>query len=106
MSGSHQTSRETYTVEVEDEAWEGLSSLPLSAQEKVTALWRDHTQYTPTKRIPGKLKELRGVHKGLFQFDITKDKRMIYRVDEDSKTVYIEHIGGHPEWRQSKGQSY
>ena len=69
-------------------------------------LWRDHLQHAPTQRIPGKLKRLRGEYKAYYQFDITKDARMIYYVDEDSKTVYVEYIGKHPGWKRRKSRAY
>lgn len=72
MPGSQQTPKGKYRVELEDEAWEGLKSLSESAQEKVTALNRDHLQHTPKLRIPGKLKELKGDYKGYYQYDISK----------------------------------
>ena len=105
MSGS-QSNRGTYKVEVEEEAWAGLSSLPTSAQEKVTALWRDHLQHTPTQRIPGKVKELRGEYKGFYQYDISRDARMIWRVDEHTRTVYVEYIGKHPEWEKRRKRPF
>lgn len=104
MSGSRRATEKPYKLEVEDEAWEGLSSLSESAQEKVLVLWRDHLSRTPAKRIPGKLKALKGEHKGFFQFDITRDQRMIYEIDEATKTVYVEYIGKHPEWRMGRGR--
>lgn len=106
MPGNPQTSKGTYKVAVEDEAWEGLSSLPESAQEKVTAFWRDHLQHRPTQRIPGKLKELKGEYKGYYQFDISMNERMIYTVNEDLKTVYVEYIGKHPDWGRRRGRAF
>ncbi len=77
-----------------------------SGQEKVTALWRDHLSHTPTQRILGKLKRLRGAYSDYFQFDITKSQRMIYTVDEDSKKVYVEYIGKHPDWKRRKSRAF
>jgi len=91
---------------VEDEAWQGLSSLPESQQEKVFMLWRDHLAHHPTQRIPGKLKRLKGEYAAFFQFDITQAQRMIYSVDEDAKVVYVEHIGRHPDWRRRRGRTW
>ena len=95
-----------YTLEVEERAWQALSCLPESAQDKVFALWRDHLSHTPTQRIPGKLKQLRGDYRDYYQFEITKSQRMIYSVDEASKTVYVEYIGKHPEWKRRKGRAF
>lgn len=72
----------------------------------MTVLWRDHLQYTPTQRIPGKLKELKGEYKGYYQFDISRSERVIYTVDEDTKTVYIEYIGKHPVWRRRRRRAF
>jgi mRNA-degrading endonuclease RelE of RelBE toxin-antitoxin system len=106
VSGNLPTAKQAYKIEVEDEAWKGLSSLPQSAQEKVTALWRDHLSHTPTQRIPGKLKALRGEYKGYYQFEITKDARMIYFVDEEARVVYVEYIGKHPDWKRHRKRAF
>ena len=77
MSGN-QSRDPVYKIDAEEGAWKGLYSLPESAQEKVFTVWRDHLCYTPTQRIPGKLKRLRGEFSGYYQFEVTKDIRMIY----------------------------
>ena len=106
MSGSRQTTKPTYKVEVEEEAWEGLSSLPESQQEKVLTLWRDHLGHHPTQRIPGKLKRLKGEYHDFFQYDISQSQRMIYSVDEESRTVYVEYIGKHPDWKRHQSRAW
>jgi len=106
VPGSQPTPKGKYKVEVEDEAWTGLASLSKSAQEKVTALWRDHLQHTPKLRIPGKLKELKGEYKGNYQYDISKSERMIYSVDEAEFIVYVEYIGKHPDWKRRQSRAF
>jgi mRNA-degrading endonuclease YafQ of YafQ-DinJ toxin-antitoxin module len=49
--------------------------------------------------IPARLKQLKGQYRDFYQFDISRGDRLIYSVDEVSKTVYVEYIGKHPEWR-------
>jgi hypothetical protein len=51
-------------VQIEDEAWEGLSSLPESQQDKVFAFNKNHLQHHPTQPIPGHLKRLKGDFSG------------------------------------------
>ena len=105
MSGSR--SRDpVYKIDIEEEAWTGLDSLSESAQEKVFTLWRDYLCYTPTQRIPGKLKRLRGEFSAYYQFEVTKDIRMIYAVEEDAKKVRIEYIGKHPDWSRRRRRPF
>ena len=50
-----------------------------------------------TKAI-GILKKLRGAHKGILQYDITKDDaRVWYRVDRKERIVIIKYAGHHPD---------
>lgn len=52
----------------------------------------------------GALKELKGEHRGLWQFDIDRDYRIIYRIDDEAKQILIEYIGYHPDWgRKTSG---
>lgn len=55
-------------------------------------------------RIPGKLKELKREHHGLYQYEIDRNYRILYTVDEAARQVNVEYIGYHPDWR-SKSRS-
>ena len=106
MPGSPPTPKGKYRVAPAHEAWKGLASLSESAQERVTALWRDHLQHTPKLRIPGKLKELKGEYKGYYQYDINQRDRMIYWVDDREMIVYVEYIGKHPDWKRRRSRAF
>jgi phosphomannomutase len=43
-----------------------------------------HLMMTPLERIPGKVKELRGSYKGVLQFDIDANYRLLHRVDKEA----------------------
>lgn len=94
-----------YEPMLDEKQWEQLKRLPHQHQQEdvLQFLW-NHAAHTPTRAIPGKLKELHGEHKGLWQFDIDQEYRVLYRVDEDAKQVLVEYIGYHPDWgRRSSG---
>ena len=67
------------------------------------AFLRDHVSQTPTTHVPGKLKQLRGEYRAYYQFSVDRRRRVIYRVDEQEKTVFIEYVGAHPDWKKSRG---
>ncbi len=95
-----------YEVMLEEEHWEALKRLPHeSQQEKALQFLWGHAAHTPTVWLPsGAVKQLRGEHEGLWQFDIDRDYRIIYRVDEGARQVVVEYIGYHPDWgRRSSG---
>ena len=50
--------------------------------------------------MPGKLKQLKGEYRAYYQYDIDRRNRLIYSVDDDTKTVYVEYIGPHPQWKK------
>jgi Txe/YoeB family toxin of Txe-Axe toxin-antitoxin module len=103
MTGS---APEEYCIKYEDKVWGAIERLPESCQEKVLVLWRDHLRFQPTQTIPGKLKQLKGRHKGYYQFDINDKDRMIYSVDETEAVVYIEYVGPHPEWKRGRRRGF
>ena len=92
-----------YTVEIEDAHWNEFASWGERRLDGVLAFLRDHVSHTPTARVPGKLKQLRGEYRGLYQFSVDRQHKVIYRVDEQEKKVYIEYVGRHPDWRRSRG---
>ena len=56
-----------------------------------------HLTRNPLERIPGKTKELRGKYKGVMQYDIDRNDRIMYRVDKAERVVFIQYIGPHPD---------
>jgi len=106
VSGTPQGTKPAYKVQIEDEAWEGLSSLPESQQDKVFAFNKNHLQHHPTQPIPGHLKRLKGDFSAYFQFEVTQSHRMIYTVDESTRTVYVEYIGPHPNWKRRRSRPF
>jgi mRNA-degrading endonuclease RelE of RelBE toxin-antitoxin system len=90
-----------YAVQVEREALDkGLASLSPAAQLNVLEFMSGHMIRTPRQRMPGKLKQLKGEYRAYYQYDIDRRNRLIYSVDDDTKTVYVEHIGPHPQWKK------
>ena len=90
-----------YSVEVWDldEFFSILGSLPESQQTRVTELMAGHLGRAPRRTLPPLLKELRGKWKGVYQFELGNDCRLLYEVeDSPRKTVRIFFLGKHPEW--------
>jgi mRNA-degrading endonuclease RelE of RelBE toxin-antitoxin system len=71
-------------------------------REKTEAFLAEHASVTPTTVITGKLKHLRGQRRNYYQFDIDRSYRLIYRVDEAERTMYVEYAGPHPDWAKSR----
>lgn len=105
MSGSPKDDA-PYEIIPSEDVWREIEKLPESAQEKIFALWRDQLRHTPTKRIPGKLKELKGEYKGLYQYEVTGSERMVFSVDEAERKVYIEYVGKHPDWSRRRKRPF
>lgn len=91
-----------YRIEASDEVWDALAKMPEGRADKVFRFWQGHLRHTPTRRIPGIVKELKGEYKGAYQFDVSRELRMIYWVDEAEQTVYIEYLGPHPDWSKRR----
>ncbi len=75
-----------------------LGSTHQAAFIEATTFLGEYAPKTPKKMHPPRLKELRGDFKGHYQFDFAGNHRLIYTVDEDTKTVYVERCGPHPDW--------
>jgi mRNA-degrading endonuclease RelE of RelBE toxin-antitoxin system len=95
MSRTPHTDSE-YRIEVEDQVWAALSSLPEALQTKVTTFWRDSLRHVPYT-APA-TKRLRGAWKEYFQYDVDRFRRMLYRVDERRRIVFVDFLGSHPSW--------
>ena len=62
-----------------------------SQQEDAIDFLMKYVAFTPKKRLPsGDLKELKGEHRGFWQYDIDRDYRIIYTIDDVARTVNIE----------------
>jgi mRNA-degrading endonuclease RelE of RelBE toxin-antitoxin system len=51
---------------------------------------------TPERRVPGKVKKLRGKLQGLLQYDVNYSDRVQYWVDTENHIVWVEFAGSHP----------
>ncbi len=95
------TGRATQTVQAGGAfawPWRAIERLPRSAQrERVIAFLRDHLQHTPRKRRDSRdLKQLKGSHRDVWQFDIDRSYRLQYTIDDERGEVNVEYIGPHP----------
>jgi Txe/YoeB family toxin of Txe-Axe toxin-antitoxin module len=88
-----------FEVVLDERDWDSLRKLPRESQQNdaFEFLW-GHASHTPTVRIPGKLKRLKGEHSDLYQYDIDREYRILYTVDVAAKRVEVQYIGYHPDW--------
>ena len=93
-----------YEVRLTDEHWDELRGWDDHLVNTLMAFIRDHASRTPTTRIPGRLKMLKGAYHGYYQFRVDRDRRFIYRVDEEQRVVIAEWVGLHPDWAKSHRQ--
>ena len=91
-----------YEVRIDERQWAEIATWRSNAQQALFEFLRDHAARTPTAPLPPKLKRLRGVYSGLYQFRVDRERRFIYRVDEDRQLVLAEYVGPHPDWRKSR----
>lgn len=75
-----------------------------AAFHEAMRLIAEYLPKSPLVMHPPKLKELKGEWKGHYQFDLAGNHRLIYTVDEEAKVVYVEEIGGHPDWSKRRGR--
>ncbi|MCH7576767.1 MAG: hypothetical protein IH822_03065 [Chloroflexi bacterium] len=88
----------SYTIKRSRRARTGLKKLPPAKREEVNRITSEYLAVKPLERIPGITKGLHGLYKGFYQYDVDKSNRIIYSVNKDEKTVYIDMIGSHPDW--------
>ena len=50
---------------------------------------------TPDRRVPGKVKKLKGKLMGLLQYDVNYRDRIQYWIDKESNVVWVEYAGPH-----------
>lgn len=81
-----------------------VERLPRPSQREEAIAWLEgHLQNTPRALVTGKVKRLKAAYSHLYQIDLGDWFRIIYRVEESEKRVYIEYVGPHPDWRKSRG---
>ncbi len=85
-----------YTVNLEKAALKGLRRLQPLYQRRAIEFIDTHLTNTPLQVIVGKTKQLRGKYKGIYQYDLSRGDRIWWRVDINTRTVYVLYIGPHP----------
>lgn len=91
-----------YQIELRDEHWDAVRSWDQSAQERFFTFLRDHASRTPTARLGRNVKRLKAPWARHYQFRIDRDRRFVYRVDEEERRVIAVYVGPHPDWRKSR----
>lgn len=93
--------QERYRVVADWDAYfEELERCPPSQQERVSELVADVLPVNPQATQPPLLKRLRGAYSHLWQFECGSSRRLLYSVDDATKTVRIEYFGPHPPWEK------
>jgi len=87
-----------YRIQASRAAGKGLADLPARKQQAVKQFIRQQLAVNPLQRIPGKTKRLKGAYKGFLQYDVDDNYRIIYLVEKEKRTVYLDYIGPHPKW--------
>ena len=90
--------RPPYSIEVDEEVWGALARLPTGIQNKITNFWRDHLSTNPHRPPIGGVHRLKGEWRDFYQFDVDRQRRMMYRVDDETRTVFVDYLGNHPQW--------
>lgn len=98
MPGTQPDTPRRYTLEVDQGVWEALALLPEALQEKVTGFWRDHLCTNPHRPPTGGVHRLRGQWREYYSFDVDRQRRMLYRVNDDQAKVFVDYLGSHPQW--------
>lgn len=91
-----------YELQLRDEHWDEIRSWGERQQEILFTFLRDHASRSPTAPLAGSLKRLKDPYRGLYQFRVDRERRFIYRVDEDLRAVVVVYVGPHPDWRKSR----
>lgn len=99
---------EAYRVKYTDQYFDALDGLMEGHLNRVTAFVSNHVQHTPTLKVKD-LKELHGDQAGIWQYMVSygENIRLLYRIDEEERVVYLEYLGTHPKWnRVRRGQNF
>jgi len=86
----------TYRIILKREARNTLKSIPRHISQQAQIFINAHLQHHPTQRIPYKMKRLRGQLSGIWQYDLPSGYRLWYRVNDQTRTVGVIHIGPYP----------
>jgi len=89
-----------YRINVFDGFFAILETFPASQQELITEFMALHFTVRPRVMVPGKLKELKGAYRGVYQLECGGGRRLLYEIDEPKKLVQIIYLGNHPEWEK------
>jgi addiction module RelE/StbE family toxin len=81
-----------YTIAMSEEYPEDLSRAPEKVRKSLKRLMKDILLESPSDHTQTQIKRLAG-YKDLWRLRIGRDYRLIYRVDEDSKTVILMMVG-------------
>ncbi|MCX6031121.1 MAG: hypothetical protein NT169_17715 [Chloroflexi bacterium] len=84
-----------YDVRLRKQAAKGWSVVCARDPQGATEALR-FLQTTPERRVPGKVKKLKGKLQGLLQYDVNYSDRIQYWVDRESQIVWVEYAGPHP----------
>lgn len=83
-----------------DAYFEELERCPPAQQERGSEFVANVLPENPRAMRPPLLKKLHGAYAHLWQFECGGSRRLIYSVDDDSRTVRIEYFGPHPQWEK------
>src|SRR5687768_7920601 len=91
--GSRFVASSTYQVILRREAYKALQTIPSMIAQQAERFIDTHLRYTPTQRIPAKMKQLKGSLAGIWQYDLPSGYRLWYRVDHSSRIVHVIYVG-------------
>ena len=81
-----------YTIAMSEEYPEDLSRAPAKVRKSIKRLMKDILLASPTDHSKTQIKKLTG-YKDLWRLRIGRDYRLIYRVDDSTKTVILLMVG-------------
>ena len=84
-----------FEVQLRKKAGKGWDDI-LARDPKGAAETLQFLKTSPERRVPGKVKKLKGKLKGLLQYDVNHSDRIQYWVDKENKIVWVEYAGSHP----------
>ena len=92
-----------YAIRTPEDDVRRVAAMPEEARRVVEEFIDQHLKTRPTARIRRRLKMLTGDEwAGHYQFDVDRNHRLIYTVNEAAQQVLIQYIGPHPDWSRSR----
>lgn len=85
-----------------DEFFAELQTFPDAQQKRITDFMAGYLRTKPRTIIPGQLTEMHGRWEGVFSLECGKSRRLMYEVDDATRTVRIIYLGKHPEWEKRR----